>query len=127
MSLKSTFLAFKKSCTSCPKLGGGGGGNLGKIQKNKNFFFVKPSLTGTLGEAFGMLMLRTVHSLVISFCTLACLLSLHLIKAFIWSKPPGCKLVSSLVSLLFFVVLVPSFTWYPSVSFVSLVFFGFIF
>ena len=59
-------------------------------------------LTRTLSEAFRMLMLRTVHSLVISFCTLACLLSLHLIKAFIWSKPPGCKLVSSLGSLLFF-------------------------
>ena len=34
--LKSTFLAFKKSGTSCPNLGGGG--NLDKIQKNSYFF-----------------------------------------------------------------------------------------
>ena len=43
MSLKSTFLALKK-CTSCPNWGEGGG-NLDKIQKNSNFFFVKPSLS----------------------------------------------------------------------------------
>ena len=35
MPLKSTFLAFKNSCTSCPN---GGGGNLNKIQKNSSFF-----------------------------------------------------------------------------------------
>ena len=34
MSLKSTFLAFKKSCKSCPNWEGGG--NLDKIQKNSN-------------------------------------------------------------------------------------------
>ena len=38
MSLKSTFLAFKKSCTSCPNWGRGRGGNLDKIQKKSNFF-----------------------------------------------------------------------------------------
>ena len=67
-----------------------------------------------------MLMLRTIHSLVISFCTLACLLFLHLIKAFIWSKPPGCKLVSSLGSLLFFSYFITIF--YLVSSLVSLVF-----
>ena len=46
MSLKSTFLAFKRSGTSCPNWGErGGGGNLDKIQKNSYFFFVKPSLS----------------------------------------------------------------------------------
>ena len=30
MSLKSTFLAFKKSCTSCPNWGEGGGGGGGE-------------------------------------------------------------------------------------------------
>ena len=40
MSLKSTFLAFKESGTSCPNCGEGGGGNLDKIQKTVNFFFV---------------------------------------------------------------------------------------
>ena len=44
MSLKSTFLAFKKSCTSCPNWGRGRGGNLDKIQKKSNFFFVKPNI-----------------------------------------------------------------------------------
>ena len=39
MSLKSTFLALKKSGTSCPNLGEGGGVNLDKIQKSSNFFF----------------------------------------------------------------------------------------
>ena len=34
MSLKSTFLAFQKSCASCPNWGEGRGGNLDKIQKN---------------------------------------------------------------------------------------------
>ena len=34
MSLKSTFLPFKKSCKSCPNWEGGG--NLDKIQKNSN-------------------------------------------------------------------------------------------
>ena len=41
-----------------------------------------------------MLMVTTINSLTISACTLTCLLLLHLIKMFIWSKPPGCKLVS---------------------------------
>ena len=35
MTLKSTFLAFKKSCTSCSNWGGG---NLDKIQKNSSCF-----------------------------------------------------------------------------------------
>ena len=41
MSLKSTLLAFKKSCKSCPNLGEGGwdGGYLDKIQKNSIIFF----------------------------------------------------------------------------------------
>ena len=40
-------LAFKKSGTSCPNWGEGGGrGNLDKIQKNSYFFFVKPTLRG---------------------------------------------------------------------------------
>ena len=37
ISVKSTFLAFKKSCTSCPNWGEGGG-NSDKIQKNSSFF-----------------------------------------------------------------------------------------
>ena len=41
-----------------------------------------------------MLMVTTINSLTISACTLTCLLLLHLIKMFIWSKPPGCKLVN---------------------------------
>ena len=45
MSHKSTFLPFKKSCTSCPNGGEGGGVNLDKIQKNSNFFFVKSTLS----------------------------------------------------------------------------------
>ena len=32
--------------------GGGGGGNLDKIQKNSNFFFVKPSLTSAMHSAY---------------------------------------------------------------------------
>ena len=40
-----------------------------------------------------MLMVTTINSLAISICTITCLLLLHLIKMFIWSKPPGCKLV----------------------------------
>ena len=43
MSLKSTFLAFKK-VVQVVQIGGRGGGNLNKIQKNSYFFFVKPSL-----------------------------------------------------------------------------------
>ena len=39
MSLKSTFLAFKNSLTSCPNWRERGGGNLDKIQKNSNFVF----------------------------------------------------------------------------------------
>ena len=35
MSLKSTFLAFKKSCTSCPK---GGGGEFGQNPKDQQLF-----------------------------------------------------------------------------------------
>ena len=39
MSLKSTFFAFKKSCTSCPNWEGGMcGGTFDKIQKNNSFF-----------------------------------------------------------------------------------------
>ena len=40
-----------------------------------------------------MLMVTTVNSLVISICTITCLLLLHIIKMFIWSKPPAFKLV----------------------------------
>ena len=40
-----------------------------------------------------MLMVTTINSLAISICTITCLLLLHLIKMFIWSKPPGRKLV----------------------------------
>ena len=39
MSLKLTFLAFKKSCTSCPNWGGPGVGNLQQL------FFLNPSLS----------------------------------------------------------------------------------
>ena len=43
MSLKSTFLAFKKVVQVVQIRGGGGGrGNLDKIQKNS--YFLKPSL-----------------------------------------------------------------------------------
>ena len=42
MSLKTAFLTFKKSYTSYPNWGGG---NLDKIQKKSNFFFVEPSFT----------------------------------------------------------------------------------
>ena len=45
MSLKSTFLAFKKVVKVVQIGGRGGRGNLDKIQKNSYFFFVKPSLT----------------------------------------------------------------------------------
>ena len=45
MLLKSTFLAFKKSCTNCP---GWGGGNLDKIQKSTSFFLGTPSLSNWL-------------------------------------------------------------------------------
>ena len=38
MLLKSTLLALKKSGTSCPNCGEGGGGNLDKIQKYSSFF-----------------------------------------------------------------------------------------
>ena len=38
MSLKSTFLAFKKVVKLSELEGGEGGGNLDKIQKNINFF-----------------------------------------------------------------------------------------
>ena len=44
MSLKSTFLALKKSGTSCPNWGGRVGGNLDKIQNNSSFFFGTSSL-----------------------------------------------------------------------------------
>ena len=45
MSLKSRFLAFKKSGTSCTN-GGGGGGDRGKLDKiQKKSYFLKPSLT----------------------------------------------------------------------------------
>ena len=51
MLLKSTYLALKKSGTSCPNWGEGGG-NLDKFQKNNNFFFVKPSLREPLVDYF---------------------------------------------------------------------------
>ena len=38
MSLKSPFLASKKSCKNCPNWGEGRGGNLEKIQKNSSLF-----------------------------------------------------------------------------------------
>ena len=47
MSHKSTFLLFKKSCTSYPNggEGGGGGGYFGQNPKEQQLFFVKPSLS----------------------------------------------------------------------------------
>ena len=44
-------------------------------------------------------MVTTINSLAISICTITCLLLLHLIKMFIWSKPPGCKLVRAGIKL----------------------------
>ena len=48
MSLKSTFLAFKKKVVQVVQMGGGGG-NLDKIQKNSTFFHenVPKDRTGT--------------------------------------------------------------------------------
>ena len=43
MSPKSTFLALKK-VVPVVQIGGRGGGNLDKIQKKSNFFFVKPNI-----------------------------------------------------------------------------------
>ena len=60
MSLKPMFLAFKKSCTICPNWGEGGGGNLDKILKNSNFFFVKPSL-GQTYNSFDIFLIITLH------------------------------------------------------------------
>ena len=50
MSLKSTFLAFKK-VVQVVQIGGWGGGNLDKIQKKSSFFFGTPSLSQTSAAA----------------------------------------------------------------------------
>ena len=47
MSLKLTFLALKKSGTSCPKWGGGTG-EFGQNPEKQQLFFVKPSLSHPL-------------------------------------------------------------------------------
>ena len=47
MSPKSTFLVFKKCCTSCPNWGEGGEVIWTKSKRRATFFFVKPSLMDT--------------------------------------------------------------------------------
>ena len=61
MSLKSTFLAFKKICKSFPNWRKGGGGEFGQNPKEQQLFFLKPSLRAKVvnqGESAKTLIFR---------------------------------------------------------------------